>query len=888
MLEDIALENLFDRLGTATEARHKIRWIRKNAPIRSVGGGTKNTPCRFSSIKMGFVLEAEAFNTEYAAFEEFENDDLIYEFYSQPCRLRIDYINPNGKPVHPEITPDIFAIGQDSLFFVECKTEADLLQLAQAQPNRFTVDEHGNWRSPPAEIAAQKLGCKFIVRSSKDNNWIALENYEFFCDYLKVPPSELKISPDALRIIEGRLSESSWLTVNDLIFGPEPVDSDSLYGLIVTKKVYFDFQTNRISNPDQALLFRDGVSATAYQTIAYTSVGLKTPSIASFDPSPGRRFEWDGRSWQIVNAGVNGISAIPLNREELPIIELKYEHLHALARNGKIVPFAEGEDPRAKLADKFFRSTTTAQLQTANWRYQILFGTPDQDNPLTKNQSRSIAYWLASYRAAQIEFGIGFVGLIPDRHGTQGNHKQKCDPQAYELAINVYTKYWNTDAQRSATLCHGIYLNVCEEQAVTPLSLRSFGKMIKKHQSHEQTKGRVGEKAAYNEEPPYLVLEYTTPRHGNRPFHIGHIDHTPLPIKTRSNSGKHTLQTIWLTLLIDAFSRYVLAIYLSFDPPSYRSCMMVIRECIRCHGRIPHWIVVDNGPDFQSIYFETLISRLESHKKDRPKGKPKFGSVVERIFQTTIDQFISNLLGATNDMNPRQIGRDVDPSLKAVWTYERLLVRLQEYLSNVYHTNTHSTLGHSPKTALVQGIQTFGERSHSFFSYTQTLIILTCPSTSKGTAKVTAKGVKINYLYYRCTEMDLPGVRGTRLDVRYDPANFGIAYVFINRAWEICYSEYYAIFKDYTEKQIRISTNHLRLKAKLLGLHITINAQNLASFLISAEANEVLDLQRQMDSESSSANTAINTPKEGKVSVANAVSPKLLPTFAAPKLLEDF
>lgn len=838
---------------------------------------------------MGFVLEAEAFNTEYAAFEELENDDGIYEFYSQPCRLRIDYTNSNGKLVHPEITPDIFVIGKDSLFLVECKTEQDLLTLAQAQPNRFSVDEHGKWRSPPAETAAQKLGCQFLIRSSNDNNWIALENYEFFCDYLKVPPSKLKISPDSLSIIEKRLSESSWLTVNDLIYGQEPVDSDSLYGLIVTKQVHFDFQSNRISNPDQALLFRDEISAKAYQTIARTSVGLRTVSVTSFVPAPGRRFEWDGKTWQIVNAGETSVSAIPLNGEEsTAIIDLKYEHLHDLAHNGKIIPFSDGEDLRAALANQLFRKTSTTKLQIANWRYQILFGTPDHDNPLIENQSRSIAYWLANFRAAEIKFGIGFVGLIPNPNGTQGNHNQKCDPQAYDLAIEVYVKYWETDAQRSVTLCHGIYLNICEEHAVTPLSLKSFGKIIEKHRSHQQTKGRVGEKAAYNEEPPYLVLEYTTPRHGNRPFHIGHIDHTPLPIKTISKSGKTTQQTIWLTLLIDAYSRYVLAIYLSFDPPSYRSCMMVIRECVRIHGRIPHWIVVDNGSDFQSIYFETLIGRLESHKKDRPKGKPKFGSVVERVFQTTIDQFISNLLGATHDMNPRQIGRDVDPTLKAVWSYEKLLVRLQGYLSDVYHTNIHSTLGQSPKAALVQGIQSFGERSHIFFSYTQTFIILTCPSTAKGSAKVTAKGVKINYLCYRCPEMDLPGVLGSRLDVRYDPSNLGIAYVFINNAWQICYSEYYPIFKGYTEKQIRITTNHLRLKAKLLGQHITINAKNLASFLMSTEADEVLDVQRQMDIESSGTNTAINTPKDCKTSVPIANRPVILPVFAPLKLLEDF
>lgn len=892
MLDEKALDDLFDRLDISPEARLRIRWIIQNAPIRAVGGGSNNTVCRFSSRKMLFVLEAEAFNTEYAAFEDYDNDDHVIAFYPQPCTLRINYRNANDKLVHPDITPDIFKICDDYFAFVECKTEEDLLKLAQDQPNRYTVDGDGHWRSPPAEVAAAKLGCRFEVRSSRDNNWVALENYEFFCDYLVVDPRELKIAPNALSIIEKRLSESSWLSVNDLIHGSEPVDSDSIYGLIVTKKVYFDFLTNRISNPDQALISRDEISAKAYRNVARCSVGLRTPAVTAFEPIPGRRFLWDGKPWQIINPGATSVSAMPLNNEAAAaIIELPYENLLDLAREGKIVPVAEEKNSRTEAADQIFRRASAKKLQIANWRYQILFGTPDKNNPLVNKKPRSIAYWLADYRAAEIEFGTGYIGLLTNRNNTQGNHNQKCDPQAHVLAVEIYNTHWATHAQRSDVLCHGFYCNECDKNGLTPLSLKSFQKIIKKLRSHEQTKARVGEKAAYDEEPPYLVLEYTTPRHGNRPFHIGHIDHTPLPIKVSDKSGKQRLQTIWLTLLIDAYSRYVLAIYLNFDPPSYRSCMMVIRECVRKHGRIPHWIVVDNGSDFQSIYFETLISRLRSHKKDRPKGKPKFGSVVERIFRTTIDQFVSNLLGATHDMNPRQIGRDVDPGLKAVWTYEKLWVRLQEYLNNVYHGNVHSTLGQKPETVFVGGQQTFGLRSHGFYSYTQTFIILTCPSTPKGSAKVTPKGVKINYLYYRCASMDLPGVLHSRLDVRYDPANFGIAYVFLQDSWQICYSEYYAIFQNYTEKQIRVATNHLLLKARMSGQHLTINAQNLASFLKSAEADEVLGMQRLLDSESSCANVAINTPNVFKPSVPDIAAtpvPSPRPPYVAPSLLEDF
>ena len=71
----------------------------------------------------------------------------------------------------------------------------------------------------------------------------------------------------------------------------------------------------------------------------------------------------------------------------------------------------------------------------------------------------------------------------------------------------------------------------------------------------------------------------------------------------------------WMTLLIDAYSRRVLPIYLTFDPPSYRSCMMVLRECVRRHKRLPQIVVVDGGKEFESTYFEALLATHQCTKK---------------------------------------------------------------------------------------------------------------------------------------------------------------------------------------------------------------------------------------------------------------------------------
>lgn len=74
----------------------------------------------------------------------------------------------------------------------------------------------------------------------------------------------------------------------------------------------------------------------------------------------------------------------------------------------------------------------------------------------------------------------------------------------------------------------------------------------------------------------------------------------------------------WLTLLIDAFTRRVLAVYPTFAKPSYVSCMMALRLCLQRWCRLPDTIVVDGGPEFHSTAFEMLLAWYQVMLKTRP------------------------------------------------------------------------------------------------------------------------------------------------------------------------------------------------------------------------------------------------------------------------------
>src|SRR5262249_37725381 len=150
----------------------------------------------------------------------------------------------------------------------------------------------------------------------------------------------------------------------------------------------------------------------------------------------------------------------------------------------------------------------------------------------------------------------------------------------------------------------------------------------------------------------------------------------------------------WATFLMDAYSRRLLAVSLTFDAPSYRSCMMAVRICVRRYGRLPQTLVIDGGKEFHSVYVESLLAHYYCTPKTLPGAQPRFGAVVERLFGTAQTQFIHTLVGNTQArIQPRLLTPAVDPQRHAVWTLGDLYAFLCEWAYEVYDQTVHPALG---------------------------------------------------------------------------------------------------------------------------------------------------------------------------------------------------
>ena len=78
----------------------------------------------------------------------------------------------------------------------------------------------------------------------------------------------------------------------------------------------------------------------------------------------------------------------------------------------------------------------------------------------------------------------------------------------------------------------------CETQQTPTPSYKTFCLAVRQRPAFDQTLKRQGRRASYQLEAFYWDLDLKTPRHGDRPFEIAHIDHTELDVECVAGSGQ--------------------------------------------------------------------------------------------------------------------------------------------------------------------------------------------------------------------------------------------------------------------------------------------------------------------------------------------------------------
>ncbi|GGE81300.1 TnsA endonuclease N-terminal domain-containing protein [Priestia taiwanensis] len=839
MIKDI--ETFLKSKGLEDKTIAYIKRIRDSEPARRVRSNGQNVVGTYPSKKMGLSIQFESKTLELPAIFEKEHDKSVQEYYDQPPSFKISYQINERNRAHL-YTADFFVISEDWIGWEEWKTEDEIIKLSIQYPERYQLDEKGLWRCPPAEQYAENYGLSFRVKISKDLNMNYVRNIKFLEDYLL--KGNLSIEKEKKDYICKVISENPGITIRELLEKIKDFQVDNLYIAFILGDFYMDIEDESIPELSARLYiskeYKDALSNMTLSTSVFSS-----EMSVSFKVSSGEKIIWDGVIWDILNAGNTSIVLINDEKEtiEVPIATFEY-----LLKEGKIKGISRNDFDNKEL--EVIKRASPLELERANERFTTIqpYLNGKEYTGEESISERTIWNWIRKYRSAEKKYGSGYVGLLSEEY-KKGNRTQRIDDDVQVLMETYIKEKYENIRQSSMKKVYLQFCQACMDKGYDPSSYYTFTKKVKETPRYDQVKKRKGPKAAYAFGEFFHELWPDTPRHGDRIFEICHLDHTELDIELRCSVTDRNLGRPWATFLVDAFSRRVLATYISYDPPSYRSCMMVLRECVKRYSRFPSTIVVDGGKEFESVYFETLLTRNRCVKFRRPAAKARFGNVIERLFGTTNEMFINNLMGNTQIMkNVRQVVKEINPKNTSIWTLEDFVRVLNKWTYEIYDQTEHTGLGISPHDMYEQSVKTSGAREIVRVAYDETFKTLTLPTTKKGTAKVLpGYGVKINRIYYWSPVLRNGLIENSQVFVRYDPFNMGIAYAFINNRWIELESEKFNIFKNRSEKEVNIAFEELKRRTVLSEKKQDITIKMLAEFLNSIESEELLLSQRLKD-----------------------------------------
>lgn len=767
MLENSQREQLLDRLGLPVAGRRLVLDAAKYAPVRKVsskGGGNVITP--YQSLKMQRTVETESRHFEFPAAVSHEYDPDVLEYYPQPCRLRFEVIDAHGE-IHPiDHTPDFLVIGERSVVLEERKPWSKLEGLARRQPWRYQLGEDGYWYAPLIEQWLADRGIGYRIRTERDVPQRRIENILLLEDYLHpaAPPCPI----DVAQHVHDALAEDAVLYLAEL-YAKLDCRVDDVFKLIADGHLVSDIDVAPLEEPHRCRVFRDS-AVRAFEHARLRPVPQAIPGIV--DIRLGAHVVYDQQPYTVVMVG--GSKAV-LQSDDGNSVEVAIDTLEKLAVNQDLTTAEGGTGQCEPLRLSDF---TGEELKIALGRMDGL------ENVTTPNRTQR--RHLKALAIAKLTGADELVALVP-RLRDRGNRKPRLT-EAQEAAIeDVIEAFHLTSVAANHKHVHERLKVLCAERSITTPSYPTLIARIKAIPQQKADRARHGNRVAYKNSEFVSVLYADTPVHGSRFLQYVHMDHTALDIELVSLKTKTSLGRPWLSVAIDAYTRRIVGMYLSYDPPSYRSNMMLLRDIVRRYRRLPQFIVVDNGADFRCDDFKSFADAMRIHVRYRPAGRPRHGAVMERIFGHAHSGYVHNLAGNTKATKKvRETTGKFLPSRLAEWCLEYLYYGLEYWAFEYYDTEIHPALGMSPRDACERSLANAGLRSHRIVTLTRDFLILSCPTVDRlGVRKVDRqRGIKVhNNFYYWCPEMRDAKLHKKSLPVRYDPWDASTVYVQINKRW---------------------------------------------------------------------------------------------------------
>lgn len=249
------------------------------------------------------------------------------------------------------------------------------------------------------------------------------------------------------------------------------------------------------------------------------------------------------------------------------------------------------------------------------------------------------------------------------------------DPEKGQVQADILEALLNTRLPIDALLA-----DPYKASGLTTISLpsrSSFYLYLRWFESHPDRGEKVITKRYGRDawEAEHLVFD-TFVQQAQHPLQYVFADHWLLDVFTVDEATRKMPTRLWLTLLIDAYTRCILGLSLLHENPCIESIQSALRHAIwfktshhevglneewACYG-IPQQLFLDNAWAHHSHSLEYLARCLscggQYNSIDlvfRPPYKGRYGALVERFFGNLSAQMKEHLPGAIHSSHPKQV-----------------------------------------------------------------------------------------------------------------------------------------------------------------------------------------------------------------------------------------
>lgn len=811
---DHHIQTLFAQLAFPEAGRNLVLSALADGPVRQPQGSRGNVISRFPSAKMGCSFLLESRNGELPRAYLFEKDSDVLGYCTQPETADLVLRDVDGKVRGRQpYTPDFLVVRKDRFQIVESRDEAQLIA-DSIRSDQYYRDPDGAWHFRAAEEHYGALGFEYLLLSNISIPTVLVMNMRFLEDYLKpdIPP----IDPEALRRLIKVVRESRFAPLFALIH-EQGFAADNIFQAIVAGDLYVDLEVDRLDVGSDLVIFPDRTMCEAHRIVRRTELEpvLPVPGVAHV--SSGTTIEFDGRKFTVVLCGERDVSIMDDDGQVRAIPLASLQQLHALQ------PLeTSGGSEKDQSAGRKLAAYSPDDVKRALKRLEAL-----RNSDTAAFSQRTLQRFARETSLANDE--LDALLRLMDGNGNRGNHQQRLPLLTEELAEKAIRERFNKPEKGSKTAAYATYSRYCREASIDGKAVRpmSYATFCKRCDEFEDIRLREGKRVAYQKRAIPQFLDQAFPVHGVRPHEICYIDHTIATIATVSPEGVD-LGKPTLTLGIDGHTTHPRAFVISYDPPSAKVVLMLLRDYVRRHQRLPRVMVVDNGKEFHSHELKQFCLIYGIEIRYRPPGMPRGGAMVERGLGAIEEEVFGQIEGNTRQMrDPRLVTKSVNPFGRAVWTLTAVWGAVEEYLFKVRPDRIHPALGMTPDQFQAKRLLETGLREHTLIRFDENIMLMTCPHAKRPFHKVDRRrGIWVDGMYY--WHPSLADVRrGVKVEVRLEPWIANVVYAMVGKKWVAAIARNLRPYAGRTRRSIEVALREEQRLSKLTASRDLRSAKQL-------------------------------------------------------------